>query len=113
MPARDEALRRALLLVTALAGVACGPVQSTAVLMDTETMLAAARTAQADKVAPYEWTAATLYFAKAKEVANFSRYELAATYGKQALDFATRARDVAVRSGRKVEAPDANGGSPR
>ena len=77
---------------------ACGPVQSTAYLIDSETMLEAARTAQADKLAPYEWTAATLYFAKSKEEVGYSDFEQAVDYGKKAVEFATRARDAARSS---------------
>lgn len=78
---------------------ACGPVQSTSYLIDAETMLEAARTAQADKLAPYEWTAANLYYAKSKEEVGYSDYEQAVDYGKKAVDFATRARDAALKGG--------------
>ena len=81
----------------------CGPVQSTSYLIDTETMLEAARTAQADKLAPYEWTAANLYFAKSKEEVGYSDYEQAVDYGKKAVEFATRARDTALKVGRRNE----------
>lgn len=94
-------------IVTALAvaASACGPVQSTSYLIDTETMLEAARTAQADKLAPYEWTAANLYLAKSKEEVGYSDFEQAVDYGKKAVDFATRARDAALKAGRRLEAP--------
>jgi hypothetical protein len=82
---------------------ACGPVQSTSYLIDTETMLEAARTAQADKLAPYEWTAAQLYFGKSKEEVGYSDYEQAVDYGKKAVDFATRARNTALKVGRRNE----------
>jgi hypothetical protein len=81
----------------------CGPVQTTAYFIDTETMLAAAQTAQAPKLAPYEWTAANLYLAKAKEEVGYSDYEQATDYGKKAVDFATKARDVALRSARSAD----------
>ena len=64
----------------------------------------AARTAQADKLAPYEWTAANLYFAKSKEEVGYSDFEQAVDYGKKAVDFATRARDTALKVGRRNEA---------
>jgi hypothetical protein len=98
-----------LWIVAALAvtASACGPVQSTSYLIDTETMLEAARTAQADKLAPYEWTAANLYLAKSKEEVGYSDFEQAVDYGKKAVDFATRARDAALKAGRKLEAPSA------
>lgn len=77
---------------------ACGPVQSTAFLIDAETMLEAATTAQAPRRAPYEFTAATLYLAKAKEEVGHSEYEQAVDYAKKAVDFATKARDAAVKA---------------
>jgi hypothetical protein len=96
---------RLQLLVAALAlisGSGCGPVQSTSYLIDTETMLEAAKTAQADRTAPYEWTAANLYYGKSKEEVGYSDYEQAIDYAKKALDFATRARDAAVKAARKA-----------
>ncbi len=82
---------------------ACGPWQSTAYLMDAETMLEAARTAQAEKLAPYEWTAATLYIHKAKEEAGYSDFEQAVDFAKKAVEFATQARDTALKAGRRAE----------
>ncbi len=101
-PSSNERLRW-VLVTLALSLVACGPVQSTAYLIDTETMLEAARTAQADKLAPYEWTAANLYFAKSKEEVGYSDFEQAVDYGKKAVEFATRARDTALKVGRRNE----------
>ena len=89
--------------LAALCVSACGPVQSTSYLIDTETMLEAARTAQADKLAPYEWTAAQLYYGKSKEEVGYSDFEQAVDYGKKAVDFATRARDTALKVGRRNE----------
>ncbi|MFO0596612.1 MAG: DUF4398 domain-containing protein [Myxococcaceae bacterium] len=94
----------ALVLATLLL-TGCGPIQSTAYLLDTETMLEAARTAQADKLAPYEWTAANLYYAKSKEEVGYSDYEQAVDYGKKAVAFATKARDAALKVGRRNGEP--------
>ncbi len=93
----------ALLCALSLMATGCGPVQSTSYLIDTENMLEAARVAQADKLAPYEWTAAQLYFSKSKEEVGYSDYEQAVDYGKKAVDFATRARDTALKVGRRNE----------
>lgn len=89
------------LVAVALTLTGCGPWQSTAYQMDAETMLEAARTAQADKLAPYEWTAANLYLHKSKEEVGYSDFEQAVDFGKKAVDFATRARDNALKVGRK------------
>jgi len=101
---RPSALRWVVASLTALL-VGCGPVQSTSYLIDTETMLEAARTAQADKLAPYEWTAANLYLAKSKEEVGYSDFEQAVDYGKKAVSFATKARDVALKVGRRNREP--------
>jgi hypothetical protein len=84
---------------------ACGPTQSTAFLIDAETMMEAARTAQAEKLAPYDWTLARLYLLKSKEEVGYSEFEQAVDYAKKAVEFATRARDNAVKAVRKSEAP--------
>ncbi len=102
-PSAIQRLRWVWALLAALCVSACGPVQSTSYLIDTETMLEAARTAQADKLAPYEWTAAQLYFLKSKEEVGYSDFEQAVDYGKKAVDFATRARDTALKVGRRNE----------
>lgn len=103
-PSANQRLRWSVgALGVALCMSACGPVQSTSYLIDTETMLEAARTAQADKLAPYEWTAANLYFAKSKEEVGYSDFEQAVDYGKKAVGFATRARDTALKVGRRNE----------
>ena len=102
-PSVISGLRWVLGALAVLCGFGCGPVQSTSYLIDTETMLEAARTAQADKLAPYEWTAANLYFAKSKEEVGYSDFEQAVDYGKKAVDFATPARDTALKVGRRNE----------
>jgi Domain of unknown function (DUF4398) len=83
----------------------CGPVQSAAFLLDAQAMLDSARTAQAEKLAPYEWTAANLYLAKSREEVGYSEYEQAVDYARKAVDFATRARDGALKAARKREPP--------
>lgn len=102
-PSAIQRLRWVLAGLLACVTTACGPVQSTSYLIDTETMLEAARTAQADKLAPYEWTAANLYYAKSKEEVGYSDFEQAVDYGKKAVEFATRARDTALKVGRRSE----------
>lgn len=89
--------------VLALGVGACGPLQSTAFLTDAETLLEAARTAQADRLAPYEWTGANLYVAKSKEEVGYSDFEQAVDYAKKAVDLATRARDNALKVARKSD----------
>ena len=97
-------MSRYLLAVVALLGfAACGPVQSTAHLLDADVQLEAARTAQADKLAPYEWTAANLYLHKAREEVGYADFEQAVTYAQKASKFANAARDVAMKAVKKDE----------
>ncbi len=97
-------LARYLVISSAVvAGLSCGPVQSTAYLVDAETMLEAAKTAQAEKLAPYEWTSANLYWHKAKEEVGYSEFEQAVDYAKKAVDFASRARDSAIKGAKRAE----------
>ena len=102
-----KATRVAALVVVAALGAGCGPTQSTSFQMDAEVMLEAARTAQAEKYAPYEWTAATLYLHKSKEEAGYADWEQSVDYGKKAVDFAKRARDAALKTTKRAEPPTA------
>ena len=102
---RPSALSVGVILMATSLMTGCGPIQSTSYLIDTETMLEAARVAQADKLAPYEWTAANLYFAKSKEEVGYSDFEQAVDYGKKAVGFATKARDSALKVGRRTGEP--------
>ena len=90
--------RAVLLVVGLLAGLlaGCGPVKSTAYLLDAEVQLEAARTAGADKYAPYEYTGAKLYITKAREEAGYSQYQVAVDFAKKASDLATSAKEKAV-----------------
>ncbi len=88
-------------LACLVAFCACGPVQSTSHLLDAEVMIEAARTAQADKYAPYEWTAANLYIHKAREEVGYSDFEQAVDFAQKAAKFATQARDSAMKAVRR------------
>ncbi len=66
----------------ALAG--CGPVRSTANILDAEVQIQAARTAGAEKKAPYEWTAANLYIEKAREEVGYSDYQAGVNFAVKA-----------------------------
>ncbi len=88
---------RALAVSTVLGTLAaCGPVQSTSYLMDADAQLEAARTAGAETHAPYEWTAANLYFHKAREEVARSDYEVAVDFAHKASRYAKQARANAL-----------------
>lgn len=75
---------------------ACGPVRSTAFLIDADVQLEAAQTAGAEKHAPYDWTAANLYLHQAREEVGRSEYEAALDFAKRASEHANLARTNAL-----------------
>jgi hypothetical protein len=92
------------LLALLAAGSGCGPIKSTAFLLDAEVQIEAARTASAEKLAPYEWTAANLYIHKAREEVGYSDFETGVEYAGKASKFANEARDKAMAAARSDEA---------
>lgn len=78
------------------ASLACGPVRSTAFLLDADVALQAARTAGAETHAPYEFTSAQLYLQKAREEVGYSDYQVAVEFAVKASKFANDARDKAL-----------------
>lgn len=77
--------------------------QSTAYLLDAAVQIEAARTAQAERLAPYEWTSANLYLHKAREEVGYSDFEQAVSYSKKASGFAHKAKENAMKAARKDE----------
>jgi hypothetical protein len=95
---------RLALAVLALAFVAgCGPIQSTASLIDADVEVEAARAAGAATSSPYEFTAAEAYLHKAREVAGRSQYEASAEFAGKARDLAKEARKNAAASSNKAQ----------
>ena len=88
---------------------ACGPVQYiTQVSQTASGELAAAKAANADKYAPYEYTAAVEYLHKAREEEGYADHEAAVHFGKMAADLASKAREIALAqaaSGAPLPAP--------
>jgi hypothetical protein len=89
---------------------ACGPVQYVGqVTMDASREVAAARSAQAEKYAPYEYTMAVEYLHKARELAGYAKYQSAIRFGKKAEVMAKSAREKAIeeagKPGDTTEAP--------
>lgn len=94
----------------ALAG--CGPVRSTANILDAEVQIQAAKTAGAEKEAPYEWTAANLYIHKAREEVATSDYQAGVSFAVKASKYANEAREKAMaRAG--TESPSSPVDTPR
>jgi hypothetical protein len=92
----------ALALVTG-----CGPTRSTALIMDAEVELEAARTADAPKLAPYEYTAAAAYLKKAREEQGYSDFEVAIDFAEKAVKNAREAKRRAMAAKNEGALPDA------
>lgn len=84
---------RLVLAVLALAALAaCGPVQSTAALIDADVELEAARQAGAAKTSTYEYAAAEAYLHKAREVSGRAEYDAATRFARKSQLLAKEAR---------------------
>ncbi len=64
--------------------------------------VAAAKQANADRFAPYEYTAAVQYLNKAREEGGYAEYQIAIDYGRRAEELAIRARAIAEEKGTVV-----------
>src|SRR6478736_7631800 len=75
----------------------CGPVEYISQVGNkAASAVSAAKLAQADRYAPYEYTAAEEYLHKAREEAGHAEYQDAIEYGRKAEDLANRARAITV-----------------
>jgi len=97
------------LLASSLVGFSggCGPVEYiNQVSFKAASALAAAKEAQADRLAPYEYTAAESYLHKAREEASYAQYQDSIEYGRKAEEQAHKARAIALT--RMSSAPSAS-----
>jgi len=102
-----------VLVVYAAMGSGCGPLQYVSqVTQRAATEVAAAKSAGADKLAPYEYTTATLYLHKAREEAGYSDYQAAIRYGKKAEIMARKARRLAADAEPAGDGGDEEGANP-
>ena len=67
--------------------------------------MAQAKGVHADKLAPYEYTAAVEYLHKARELGGFSRYHQSVEFGKRSRDFAHQAVDIVRGKAQKPAGP--------
>lgn len=95
----------AFVLVAAAVGSGCGPIQSTSYLLDAEVAIQSAKTAGADKYAPYEYTSATLYIHKAREEVGYSDFEVAVNFAQKASRYANEAREKAMSLAKDAPPP--------
>src|SRR3954470_14480770 len=85
----------AVLAVAPLLG--CGPVEYISQVGNkAASAVSSAKLAQADRYAPYEYTAAEEYLHKAREEAGYAEYQDAIEFGRKAEELANRARAIAV-----------------
>jgi len=99
-------VRLALATIALATLAACGPIQSTARLIDAEVEIEAARAAGAAQSSTYEFVAAEAYFSKARELEGRARYETAARIAGRSLELARAARKNALAaSNRPQETP--------
>jgi hypothetical protein len=86
-------MRKLLTIVALFAlSMACGPVQSTAHIIDARAQMDAAREAGAEKHALYEWTLSELYLRKANEQVGRSQYEIAIDFAQRSMKYAATAK---------------------
>ena len=99
-----------LVVVTVFGLGACGPVQYVGqVTRRASSSVAAAKSAGADKWAPYEYTMAVLYLHKSREEAGYSDYQAAIKFGKKAEIWARKATKIALERADGAANPDQDG----
>jgi hypothetical protein len=87
----------------------CGPIEYiNQVSVKAASAVAAAKMAQADRYAPYEYTAAEEYLHKAREEAGYAEYQWSIDYGRRAEALANRARAIAIT---RLSQPAASSGA--
>jgi Domain of unknown function (DUF4398) len=97
-----------LLAALTASGVGCGPIEYiNQVSIRAAGAVSAAKLAQADRYAPYEYTAAEEYLHKAREEASYAEYEDAIEFGHKAEELADKGRAIAV-----ARLSQSAGGSP-
>ena len=85
---------------------ACGPIEYVnQVTRKANAEVAAARSVNAAKWAPYYFTLAVEYLEKAREEASRADYQAANRFGRKSHQAAVRARELAVERARKGEEP--------
>ena len=101
-------VRKALLIavfLTPLLTAGCGPIEYiTIVTFEASRAVSAAKGVHAEKLAPYEYTAAVEYLHKARELGGYARYHQSVDFGRKARDFGNQAFEIARgRAGKPPE----------
>jgi Domain of unknown function (DUF4398) len=99
LPTGALALGGALALLASLTALVsgCGPIEYiNQVGVKAAGAVSAAKLAQADRYAPYEYTAAEEYLHKAREEAGYAEYQDAIEFGRKAEELANKGRAIAL-----------------
>lgn len=88
-----------LLSLVGLVTLGCGPVESTMIIVEADTALHNAKTADAQNQSPYEYVAAEQYLHKAREMWGTSDFEYAIDYATKARDLSLKARERSLKKG--------------
>ncbi len=90
--------RMALALLALLGSGCVAPIMTMVDLSDAEAEIAAAKTADAVKWAPYEYTSAVLYLHEAKDRMGYSGtyYQTAYEYAQKAAEYAKQGKEKAL-----------------
>jgi hypothetical protein len=96
-------VRLVLALLALVTLAACGPIQSTAALIDADVQVEAARAAGAPQSSPYEFTGAEAYLKKARELSGRAQYESAARLAARSVQLAKEARKNAVAASNRAQ----------
>ncbi len=97
---KNLVLIAALLAALLVISFGCGPVESTYLIVQSDTAIQGAKTADAEKKSPYEYYAAEQYLHKAREKWGTSDFEYSIDYAKDARDLAKKARERSMKSER-------------
>lgn len=87
-----KVLKAVFVATTLMSLTGCGALVARARIVGAETALGSARRAQADTLAVYEYTGATLYLEKAREEESYGRFGNAIEWSGVAEDLAEKAK---------------------
>jgi len=106
--------RLAMMAAILMVASGCGPIISTSLIIDAEAKLSAAKAAEAEQYAPYEYTAAEQYLHKAHEELGYADYGPAIDYAYKAADAAEKGTKRATDERTKdlEEPPTVTDGAP-
>ncbi len=109
-------MRLLFLAIGTAALASCGPIDYlSTVSLSARRAIAEAKTAGAEKLAPYEYWSAVEYLRMAQEMAAYADYQVANRYGEKAEKMGSDARRLAsekAQAGPEAEAPESDEAPP-